>query len=70
MPEMDDLEATRAIRSRWSDREINIIAVTGCNENSDREMCIQAGMDGCICNPVKRADTERMLSLCKNILIS
>lgn len=68
MPEMDGLEATRAIRRRWHDREIKIIAVTGCNQNGDRENCIMAGMDEYICKPAKRADLERVLSLCKNIL--
>lgn len=64
MPEMDGLEATRAIRSRWHDRGIRIIAVTGCNQKGDREMCIQAGMDEYICKPVKREELERTLGQC------
>jgi len=66
MPEMDGLEATRAIRRRWHDRSIKIIAVTGCNQKGDREMCIQAGMDDYICKPIKRDDIESMLSLCQS----
>lgn len=65
MPEMDGLEATRAIRRRWHDRSIKIIAVTGCNQKDDREMCVQAGMDDYMCKPVKREDIESMLSRCQ-----
>jgi CheY-like chemotaxis protein len=43
-------EATRAIRSRWRDRDLKIIAVTGSNQNGDCEKCIQAGMDEYNCN--------------------
>lgn len=65
MPEMDGLEATRAIRRRWHGRSIKIIAVTGCNQKGDHEMCIQAGMDEYICKPVTREDLESMLSHCQ-----
>lgn len=66
MPKMDGLEATRAIRRRCHDQSIKIIAVTGCNQKGDREMCIQAGMNGYMCKPVKRDDLERMLRLCQS----
>ncbi|OPY53665.1 MAG: hybrid sensory histidine kinase BarA [Methanosaeta sp. PtaU1.Bin060] len=66
MPEMDGLEATRAIRRRWHDRSIKIIAVTGCNQKGDREMCIQAGMDDYMSKPVKREDLESILSCCQS----
>ena len=62
MPKMDGLEATKAIRHRWHDRSIKIIAVTGCNQEEDREMCFQAGMDDYMCKPVKREDLESVLS--------
>lgn len=58
----DGLEATRAIRRRWHDRSIKIIALTGCNQKDDRETCIEAGMDDYICKPAKREEIESMLS--------
>ncbi len=64
MPEMDGLETTRVIRQRWHDQSIKIIAVTSCNQEGDRETCIQAGMDDYICKPAKRADLENALSCC------
>lgn len=67
MPMKDGLETTRAIRCRWHDRSIKIIAVTGCNQKGDREMCIQAGMDEYICKPVRRDDLESALSRCQII---
>ncbi len=66
MPEMDGLETTRAIRCRWQDQDIRIIAVTGCNQKGDREMCIHAGMDDYICKPVKKEDLESILSHCQS----
>ncbi len=67
MPEMDGLDATRAIRARESGgaRRLPIIAMTANAMAGDREMCIDAGMDGYVPKPVKRdllfAEIERVL---------
>ncbi len=52
MPEMDGLETTKAIRKRWPDGP-KIIAMTAAAFKSDREMCIDAGMDDYIRKPVR-----------------
>jgi signal transduction histidine kinase/DNA-binding response OmpR family regulator len=58
MPEMDGLDATRAIRQREAsgggNGHIPIIAMTANAMAGDREMCIDAGMDGYVTKPVKR----------------
>ena len=52
MPEMDGMEATRRIRATAGERPI-IIAMTANAMESDREDCIQAGMDDYISKPIK-----------------
>ncbi|MBL9002568.1 MAG: response regulator [Phycisphaerae bacterium] len=67
MPEMDGLEATRAIRTRESAGGIRvpIIAMTANAMAGDREMCLDAGMDGYVSKPVKKellfAEIDRVL---------
>ena len=54
MPEMDGMEATRLIR-RNSPTGVRpcIVALTANAMPSDRERCLEIGMDGFITKPVK-----------------
>jgi CheY-like chemotaxis protein len=60
MPEMDGLEATKAIRQKCSEVP-KIIAMTASALKGDREMCLDAGMDDYICKPVRIQDLARVL---------
>ncbi|MGB0715825.1 MAG: response regulator [Phycisphaerae bacterium] len=59
MPEMDGLEATSRIRDlegeKDGDPHIPIIAMTANAMTGDKERCLDAGMDGYVSKPVKRA---------------
>jgi len=52
MPEMDGLEATRAIRGLEDGADIPIIGLTAHASKEDRERCLGAGMDGYLTKPV------------------
>jgi len=62
MPEMDGLEATRAIREQIpSGLQPVIIAMTAFATTEDRAMCLSAGMDDYVPKPITLEDLERML---------
>ncbi len=61
MPEMDGLEATRAIRSPDSkvlDHSIPIVALTANAMARDAEACLKAGMDGFVAKPIMPSALE------------
>ncbi|NPV62048.1 MAG: PAS domain-containing protein [Methanotrichaceae archaeon] len=64
MPEMDGLEATRRIKTMFRPSP-TIIAMTACVIKGDKEICMDAGMDGYISKPVRMAELEDVLDSCK-----
>jgi len=64
MPEMDGIEATRAVRAGGAgvhNRRIPIIAMTANAMASDREDCLAAGMDDYLAKPVRTKDLLRLI---------
>ncbi|MBW4577401.1 MAG: response regulator [Aphanothece sp. CMT-3BRIN-NPC111] len=77
MPEMDGLEATKHIVQKWPKKEARstdrrdarqtcprIIALTANAMQTDREMCLEAGMDDYISKPIRIDDLVKALSKC------
>src|SRR5262249_42981938 len=54
MPEMDGIEATKAIRlkEQGTGRRISIIAMTAHAMKQDRDRCLNVGMDGYLTKPI------------------
>jgi two-component system, sensor histidine kinase and response regulator len=63
MPEMDGLETTARIRRKEAESggHVPIIAMTGRAMKGDREMCLQAGMDGYVTKPIQDRELRRAL---------
>ncbi|MGD9864267.1 MAG: ATP-binding protein [Pseudodonghicola sp.] len=55
MPELNGIEATRRIRGETGPQPV-IIALTANAFDSDRAACLDAGMDGFLSKPVRRAE--------------
>jgi signal transduction histidine kinase/DNA-binding response OmpR family regulator len=65
MPEMDGLEASRAICARWpAGRRPRIVAMTAEAMHGDREKCLAAGMDDYIVKPVTLDQLREALTRC------
>ena len=61
MPEMDGLEATRAIRAQPGGGATPILAVTASAFSEDRQQCLDAGMNDHIAKPVDPETLYRTL---------
>ena len=71
MPEMDGLEATRAIRKQEKSRSaqtpadvarIPVLALTADVLPENRACCVEAGMDGFLTKPVRKEQLREALA--------
>ena len=58
MPHMNGMDATRAIRSEPINRDTPILALTANAFDDDRDLCLQAGMNGHLTKPI---DASRLV---------
>ena len=62
MPVMDGLQATRAIRQQPSLAELPVIAMTANAFEEDRQICLEAGMNGYLTKPVSPDSLYKLLA--------
>jgi CheY-like chemotaxis protein len=67
MPEMDGLDATRAIRHLKGLSQPRIVAMTANAMQGDRELCIAAGMDDYISKPIRLNELIAALKASKQV---
>jgi CheY-like chemotaxis protein len=66
MPEMDGLEATRAIVREWKpEQRPRIVALTANVMKEDRDACYEAGMDDYLGKPIRVEELMAALSRCQ-----
>jgi CheY-like chemotaxis protein len=71
MPEMDGLQATRIICSRFvAAARPRIVAMTANASTHDRELCLEAGMDDFVAKPVRAADLRKVLEATQSRLVA
>jgi CheY-like chemotaxis protein len=61
MPEMDGVEATRAIRALALAHRPTIVALTANAYASDRAACLEAGMDDFMAKPLRLEELRALL---------
>ncbi|HEY2826029.1 MAG TPA: response regulator, partial [Pirellulales bacterium] len=64
MPEMDGLEATRAIRQHEQTigGHVPIVALTAHAMKGDRQRCLDSGMDAYVTKPIRSKELRRVIS--------
>jgi signal transduction histidine kinase/DNA-binding response OmpR family regulator len=68
MPEMDGIEATRAICAQWpAGARPRVIAMTAEAMEADRHACLAAGMDDYVVKPVRLERLARALDQCRRV---
>lgn len=63
LPRLNGLDATRQIRDQAWGKSVQIIALTGWGQESDRELSHSAGCNGHLVKPVQLCDLEQVLTL-------
>lgn len=66
MPEMDGLEATESLRKQDSLRQPIVIAMTAFAMQSDKEKCMDAGMNDYISKPIRIEDIQSIITKWKD----
>jgi two-component system, sensor histidine kinase len=67
LPDIDGYELARRVRAQLGSRPLQLVALSGFGQRSDRERALDAGFDHHLAKPASPADLQRLLQMASTL---